>query len=206
MLGVLERFELESAGRGHGAFFPDSQPQLPRPPTPTPGECLGRAEFQSHLGARCCLRQGCDVYSWGKSKSPGRGGGGRDLEHKAIAGRPELPGDPSHTHTCRGCSWKYSGASWARVSPVECALNERLAGGRVFPTHALGDHGSAVLVVSVTLAEASALLCGWGRVPCPLPGQGELHLMPWKKKGQLFRLNLFLFLYLFFSCNWLLFL
>lgn len=28
MLYVLERFELESAGRGHGAFFPDNQPQL----------------------------------------------------------------------------------------------------------------------------------------------------------------------------------
>lgn len=31
MLDVLERFEPESAGRGHGAFFPDNQPQLPAP-------------------------------------------------------------------------------------------------------------------------------------------------------------------------------
>lgn len=31
MLHVLERFELESADRGHEAFFPDSQPQLPTP-------------------------------------------------------------------------------------------------------------------------------------------------------------------------------
>lgn len=29
MFYVLERFELESADRGHGAFFPDNQPQLP---------------------------------------------------------------------------------------------------------------------------------------------------------------------------------
>lgn len=28
MLHVLERFELESADGGHGAFFPDNQPQL----------------------------------------------------------------------------------------------------------------------------------------------------------------------------------
>lgn len=31
MLDILERFELESADRGHGAFFPDNQPQLPTP-------------------------------------------------------------------------------------------------------------------------------------------------------------------------------
>lgn len=31
MLDVLERFELESADRGRGAFFPDNQPQLPIP-------------------------------------------------------------------------------------------------------------------------------------------------------------------------------
>lgn len=28
MLDVLERLELESADGGHGAFFPDNQPQL----------------------------------------------------------------------------------------------------------------------------------------------------------------------------------
>lgn len=31
MLDVLERFEPESADRGHRAFFPDNQPQLPTP-------------------------------------------------------------------------------------------------------------------------------------------------------------------------------
>ena len=75
-------------------------------------------------------------------------------------------------------------------------MREQPVGG-FFPhthTHTLGDHGSAVLVASVILTEASALLCGWERAPAPLPSQRKLHSMPGKKERTTFFLNLFLFL------------
>ena len=98
---------------------------------------------------------------------------GGDPEDGTVVGLPILSGDPLIIPTCRGRSWRDSGASWVRVSLVECALNDRPASGWVFPTRTLEDHGSAVLVASVTLIEASALLCGWERAPRPFPVKGK---------------------------------
>lgn len=67
---------------------------------------------------------------------------------------------------------------------MECALNDRPAGGWVFPTRTLEDHGSSVLVASATLTEASALLCGWERAPRPSPVKGKHTRCP-GKGGQL---------------------
>lgn len=74
MLYVLERFELESAGRGHGAFFPDNQPQLP---THGVSEGLGPSPF---LGPAVAYSKGGLLglreverpwWGWGSGQRPG---------------------------------------------------------------------------------------------------------------------------------------
>lgn len=74
---------------------------------------------------------------------------------------------------------------------MECALNDRPAGGWVFPTRTLEDHGSAVLVASVTPTEASALLCEWERAPCPSPVKRKHTRCPGKRTALLLRLSSF---------------
>lgn len=143
MLDVLERFELESADRGHGAFFPDNQPQLP---TPRVFEGLGPSPIWRPAAA---LFRGVVLAL--------KTGGGH-CSRFCLPAFQVTPHTPSHT----GHSWRASGASQARASLVECARNDGPASGRVFPMCTLGGRGSAVVVVPVTLVEPSALLCGWG--------------------------------------------
>lgn len=64
MLDVLERFEPESAGRGHGAFFPDNQPQLPAPGV---FEGLGSSAI---LGPATVCSKGVTLNSWEKGEVP----------------------------------------------------------------------------------------------------------------------------------------
>lgn len=89
MLDVLERFEPESADRGHEAFFPDNQPRLP---TPGVFEALDPSPI---LGPSAALSKGV-MLALGK-RERGRGKG-RDLEDGTVAGLPVLSGDPSYTH------------------------------------------------------------------------------------------------------------
>lgn len=74
MLDVLERFELESADRGHGAFFPDNQPQLPTPrvfkglgPSPILGPAAARSRGVTlALGKR--ERPLVEGWGWGEDR------------------------------------------------------------------------------------------------------------------------------------------
>lgn len=115
MLDVLERFDLESADRGHGVFFPDNQPRLPTPRAfegLSSGPILGPAAACSK-GVRLALRKG---------GRPCRGRGRKRPGGQSCGHLPVPPGDPSHTHTRMGHSWSYSGAL-RRARLVECALN-----------------------------------------------------------------------------------
>lgn len=114
MLYVLERFELESASRGHGAFFPDNQPQLP---IHRVSEGLGPSLF---LGPAVARSKGVPLlrevergpwWGWGSRQRPG---------DWIVTSLPTLPGDPSHTHM-------QLAGFWGGASLVECALSERLS-------------------------------------------------------------------------------
>ena len=171
MLHVLERFELESADGGHGAFFPDSQPQLL---THGVSEGLGSSLF---LRPGAVHSRGVLLCSQGQGQACGGGGRiGRGLKGRAVTRLLTLPGDPSYT------SMQLVGF-WGGASLVECALRERLASGRVFPMRALRDHGNVVSVsASVTSTEASATV--WvGMTPCLSLVKGSRIPCPGKRKN-----------------------
>lgn len=80
MLDVLERFELESADRGLGAFFSDNQLQLL---TLDVSQGLGPGQFWGPAAARS---KGVLLAFRRRREAPGEGWVGRDLEDQAIAG------------------------------------------------------------------------------------------------------------------------
>lgn len=86
MLDVLERFELESADRGHGAFFPDNQLQLP---TIEVSQRLGPGKFWGPAAARS---KDVLLAFKGRQEAPSEGWVGRDLEDQAIASLPTSAG------------------------------------------------------------------------------------------------------------------
>lgn len=94
-----------------------------------------------------------------------------------------------HTHTHAG---RDSRASRARASLVECALNERAAGGRVFPTHAhtWGPWECSVgCIRDSNRSICSALLVG--KSPSPSPQSKEAAFDSWEKRKDNFLPQLF---------------